>query len=364
MKTQQGQLIFFLGANTPSGFVSKFGQLTEPNALGSGSRAYILKGGPGSGKSTIIRKVADAFGNLPGNQIIACSSDCDSLDGVVVPQKKFSLLDGTHPHLLEPRYPGAVESVIELSGCWDEGILHTHREEIITTRENISRAHEYACRYMAAAAALIGDTHRIALSCIDMPKLHGYLARLSAKELKPLPGKTGRESTRFLTAVTDVGNVKFTETAKALAERVYLITDEYGALSRLILHHIRARAIECGYDIISCYCPLAPFDKLEQLFIPALGLGFMTSNRFHDFSAEIDPYRVVNTARFMDDGLRGQKKRITFNRKAGRQMIAQATGLIAEAKTLHGELETFYKAATDFDKVDEITDKLLERLAD
>ncbi|MCL2857950.1 MAG: hypothetical protein FWE19_09630 [Oscillospiraceae bacterium] len=361
MKTENAALTFFLGANTPSGFVSKFEQLANPEA---GGRAYILKGGPGCGKSTIIGKVAAAFEGEPGLELIACASDLGSLDGVIVPSKKFCVVDGTSPHLLEPKYPGAVESVIELSACWDECALQSCREEIVSLGANIARCQEYSCRYLAAAAALLGDSYRLALGCLNTPKLTAYLGRLSAKELSRGSGRMGKEKSRFLSAVTNRGPMKFTQSIKQLAERVYLINDEHGALSRMMLHSLRARALEQGYDVIACYCPLGPFDKLEHLFVPELSLGFVTSNRFHNFEAELSPYRIINTQRFMEEGcLKQHKKRMTWSRKAGAQMISQAGGLIAEAATLQGELESYYTAATDFAKVDKLTDELLEKLS-
>jgi len=360
MKPEEKKLLFFLGANTPSGFVSKFDQLANP---ADGWRTYIIKGGPGCGKSTIIRRVAHAFENDTNLEIIVCSSDADSLDGVIIPSKKICVVDGAHPHLLEPVYPGAVESIVDLTSCWNEETLHSCREEIISLTQNISRCYDYSCRYLAAAAALLGDSYRLALGCVNIPKLNGYLNRLSAKELKQKSEKPGKEKVRFLTAVTNKGIIKHTDSAKKLAERIYLIGDEYGAVSRLMLHHIRAGALAGGYDVVSCYCPLAPFEKLEQLFIPELSLGFMTSNRFHNFDFELSPYRIINCQRFTEnEKLKDHKKRITFNRKAAAQMISQAHALLKEAKALHGELENYYSGATDFEKVDALTEKLLAKL--
>jgi len=360
MKPEEKKLLFFLGANTPSGFVSKFDQLANP---AGGRRTYIIKGGPGCGKSTIIRRVASAFENDPDLEIIVCSSDTDSLDGVIVPSKKICVVDGSRPHLLEPVYPGAVESLIDLTACWNEDTLHSCREEIISLTQNISRCHDYSCRYLAAAAALLGDSYRLALGCVKIPKLNGYLSRLSDKELKRKSEKPGKEKTRFLTAITNKGIIKHTDSAKKLAERIYLIGDEHGAVSRLMLHHIRADALACGYDVVSCYCPLAPFEKLEQLFLPELSLGFMTSNRFHNFDFELSPYRVINCQRFTEnEKLKEHKKRLTFNRKAAAQMISQAHALLKEAKSLHDELEDYYYGATDFEQVDVLTEKLLAKL--
>ena len=46
---------YFLGANSPTGFYSLYDQLLPPEQA---SAIYILKGGPGCGKSTLMRRVA------------------------------------------------------------------------------------------------------------------------------------------------------------------------------------------------------------------------------------------------------------------------------------------------------------------
>ncbi len=270
----------------------------------------------------------------------------------------------TLSHVIEPKYPGAFESLVDITSCWNETMLRDCRKEIVQLTQNCSKCHEHCCRFLSAAGSLAADTYRIALDCVDTAKLAGYCGRLSERELRPVKKTPGKESVRFLTAVTNKGVAKFTGTAKLLCDRIYLINDDMGAVSRLLLNSIRTKALAAGYDIISCYCPLAPFDKLEQLFVPELRLGFMTSNRFHDFSMEIDPYRIVNSQRFTDnDQLKSGKKRLSFNRKAMVQMVRQAEILLAEAKQLHDELEGYYISATNFDKVDALTKGIIKSLS-
>jgi len=83
---------FFLGANTPSGFVSHF-----PNCYDNAGKVFILKGTPGSGKSTMMKHIAERFS--VEHELIYCSSDPDSLDGIIFTNEKICILDGTAPHV-------------------------------------------------------------------------------------------------------------------------------------------------------------------------------------------------------------------------------------------------------------------------
>ena len=74
---------YFLGANAPTGFYSLYDHLLPPEQ----ARAiYILKGGPGCGKSTLMRKIG-AWAQEAGleTEYILCSGDPDSLDALILP---------------------------------------------------------------------------------------------------------------------------------------------------------------------------------------------------------------------------------------------------------------------------------------
>ena len=361
MKSEEKALRFFLGANTPQGFVSRFDHLSDKT---DGFRILIIKGGPGSGKSTMIKKIAEEFGDEKTERIY-CASDFGSLDGAIFHNRRLAIADGTRPHVIEPKYPGAVESLIDVTPCWNEDALFQCRDDIKALTKSCSMCHEQSCRFLSAAASLLGDTYRLSLAAVNTPKLSAYAERLCERELKSKDRQRpyGYEKVRFFSAVTNKGVSVFTDTAKLLCDRIYLVNDDYGAVSRILLTSTRAAALAAGHDVISCYCPLSPYEKLEHLFIPKLSLGFVTSSRFHDFNNDIDAYRIVNCQRFSDPAkLKECKKRVNFNRKAAMQMTEKAAELLREAKKLHDELESYYIAATDFKKVDALTEKVMDKI--
>lgn len=90
------QVRYFLGANSPAGFYSLYDQLIDP---AEADAVFILKGGPGCGKSTLMKRVA-AAAEERGLQVeyIRCSGAPDSLDAILLPEKKTAIVDGTAPH--------------------------------------------------------------------------------------------------------------------------------------------------------------------------------------------------------------------------------------------------------------------------
>ena len=89
----------FSGGNTSKGFHSFMTILTQQEA----NRILCLKGGPGTGKSTLMKKVAKVFKDKGYSlEYHHCSSDDSSLDAIVI-KRKLAILDGTKPHIVDPK---------------------------------------------------------------------------------------------------------------------------------------------------------------------------------------------------------------------------------------------------------------------
>jgi hypothetical protein len=354
-------LRFFLGTHSPVGFVSRFDQITNPHLLNT---LYVLKGGPGSGKSTLLKKVGQAAQNredIGEIEYIHCASDLKSLDAVVLPDLGLALADGTPPHVIEPKYPGLFERLVALGDCYDTEKLTPLREEIIATAEQSAMLHRQADRFMAAAAALLSDNARTAERFTDMDKVRKTAARIAARSLKPRH-REGSERVRFLSALTDQGYHTLQDTGPALADSITLLEDDYAVSAPALLKELRQAALEAGYDIISCYSPLAPMERLEHLFIPELSLGFMTHNRL--MAPDVNPDRIINARRFTDtEGLRAYKKRMAFCRKAAIQMLGHAEDSVRQARELHHHLEALYRPAMDYEHLDSLTAPILKAVA-
>ncbi|MGX8698734.1 MAG: hypothetical protein ACSW8F_02225 [bacterium] len=300
---------FFLGANGAGGFVSLYPWFTDPVA----ERLLILKGGPGSGKSTFLRLIAGRWEEAGGEvEYIRCSGDPDSLDGVKLLGSGLALVDGTSPHVVEPTYAGSGDNYIDLSQFYNREGLRGEHGKIVALTGAYKGAYQEAYRLLHAAK--LAEPLR---SADPGP------ADALAAELFPVTGGLGRETRRFLSAISCQGRLTLWETVEALAERVYLLAGDAGSC----LARLAARARAAGQDFIRCQSPLAP-EETEALLLPELSLAFVP------------------------EGYPGKAERVSLSPATpaplSEALIDEAIAHLREAKELHDELEAVYNPFVDF----------------
>ncbi len=359
MSELKNQPMFFLGANSPQGFVSGF---ASSYSCFGGWHTYIIKGGPGTGKSTLMKRVAEYFLNKGMRlHLCPCSSDPTSLDAVIFPGVKVVLLDGTAPHVVEPTYPGVCEEIINLGECWDTKALIDNRKAIIDLTKENKEFHKKAASYLSAAGCVITDTCEVARNSLYTEKALQFSKKLAKKYLPKLKAK-GIEWQRYLGGVTPKGLIFLGGTLDKIVDTKIVISDEFGAASATILGKIKSEALSLGHEVISCYCPMSPNNKVEHIIIPALKLAFCTSNRFHKIEST---ERVIHARRFMDiTKFHQERARVSFNRKAAFEFLNLAADTLSDAKLVHDKLETLYIKAMDYKKLNEITKRVIADITD
>lgn len=348
---------FFLGANTPNGFVSRFDNLYYPE---EGWFAYIIKGGPGTGKSTLMKRLAKEA-NLKNvkTELIYCSSDPSSLDAVIFPELKVSIADGTSPHTLDPVFPGISDTIINLCDCWDKSKLKNLNNDIIKLSKKNSSFHKKSKKYLSAYEQIDNDICDLIYSYYDKDKIINYANKLSQKYFKKFSSKPGKENIRFISGITPKGIIFFEETLNILSDKTIIIDDEYGIVGNIILSIIKENAANSGFDLFSCYCPTKPKTKLESIIIPELNISFAVSNSYHNIN-ELENIQVVHSKRFLNTSSEEFKKyRISFDYKLKRELIDESVLNLEKAKSTHDDLEKLYSSCMDYNKVNHITEKLI-----
>jgi len=354
----KSEIQYFLGANSPTGFYSLYDQLLPPERA---EKIFILKGGPGCGKSTLMRKIAAAAQKRDeAVEYILCSGDPASLDAIVLPQARTALVDGTAPHVVEPKYPGAVEHYLNLGECYDANELSSLRYDLQHCMTSYKESYQRAYRCLSAAAEIFTDI-RVTLQTDALEEKAAKRAKgILSREGKPLKTNApGDVKQRFLSAVTHRGHLCLFHTAFAQCDRIYELADSFG-LSHVLLSHLLSGFTSYGYDVIACPNPMAP-ERLEHLLIPQLSLAFLTCAPNLPFPA--DSYRRIRMDSMADQTLLHRSRpRLRFYKKVFATLMEEAVSALSQAKEIHDDLEGIYHPHVNFQRVDEYVAKLLTEL--
>ena len=348
-------LHFFASANTENGFVSNFDSIFNNDEI---KKLYILKGGPGVGKSTFMKKVA-ITAERKGLTAVCyhCSSDPKSLDGVFVKEKGLAIIDGTAPHVFDPVYPGARDIIINLGEAWDLKKLEKNTSKIKELSAKKSACYKTAYRLLGAAKSFEREKSDIGRICLDEHKMHQAALRLAEK-----CGTKSRQNKKsdceyFLNnAVSCDGKVRFF-TYEKLADTLYFVKNSKnmsGYFFKTLLSHLT----HSGEKICVGRDALNP-ENITDIYLPSCKTCISMYDE--DFCMALErnavQYKVINMARFIDAAVYKQHKaKYRFAEKCFDTLTDEAFSYFAKAAAFHAELEKIYGTCTDYEKVAQLTE--------
>lgn len=350
----------FAGGNTPLGFFSYFKHIIS---AGDAKRIFILKGGPGTGKSTMMRKIGQELSDRGFRiEFIHCSSDSKSLDGIVVPELKIAMMDGTSPHVVDPVYPGAVDEIINLGQFWNEEGFHKSKAEIIRINKIIKAKFETAYRYLKAAACLKEDTEKVYQEALDKAKEASLIRELISVIFRDGKYMDGPGSVRcmFASAITPNGFTGFLDSICSNTGIIRLSAPS-GTDTRTILEAIKNEALLHGFETETYYCAMDPL-RIEHIVIPMLNISVITANEYHDVSDVENCTTYSVSELYYNDIIENNKARLDFNRTNTEALLQKAIESIRDAKKAHDELEKHYIGNMDFDRLNKYRDSIISRI--
>lgn len=344
---------YFLGANSGEGFVSHFGDSFD---VFDGWRGIIIKGGPGTGKSSFMKyiavKAADAGYSI---ELCPCSSDPDSLDGIIIKEIKTAVIDGTAPHVVEPVYPGACEEIINLGEFWNGETLYKQAEKIITVTNQNKKLHKRASAYISAAGELIRDNFKLSQQFTNLKKAEQFAVKMASRLIPKSKNCAPREWVRFIGGTTPKGIVAYSDTVDKFYKNIIVIDDKYGGASNEIMCAVRKEALSKGYEIITLKNPFLPSTITDHILIPELSLAFVREYEYMHFD---DAHRRIHARRFTDVNLmRSVRGRCVFNRRITRELLLGAIQTLTQAKQIHDKMEKYYIDAMNFNALTAFAEK-------
>ena len=167
---------YFVASNSGGGFCSYYEGAFDTRKF---SRIYAIKGGSGTGKATFMKDVArEAEKRGYSVRYIYCSSDAQSLDGIIINEPKIAVLDGTSPHIYEPKTVGAVDSIVNLGAFLDENLLRESRSIIEKVSLQKQRGFSAAYGYLRAYASICESIEILVKPAVNMEKLKKNVHRI------------------------------------------------------------------------------------------------------------------------------------------------------------------------------------------
>lgn len=342
---------YFLGAMTTQGFSTQFPSIMADKSFFT----FILKGGAGTGKSSLMKKIANEFEATEHVTRFYCSSDPASLDAIVLHGSKAIICDGTAPHVMECDYPGVCQKIVNLGQYWDEKKLDKVRAEIIDATDKNRSMLARSKRFSTALSNVCFDTFNCAEGCLLSEKLKGFSHRFAKRIFRSKGTGSGKVDLRQLTCLTEYGCMTQKETLENYLD-VYAMNDEYFAASHMLVKLMSEETVKRGYDVIICPAVIFCNTVYEHLLIPEAGIALVANTPI----SMLDGFdRCINMTRFYDKGkLASIKPRLRLNRVTANDLSEEVYDTIRKAKKLHDEIEKHYISAMDFKALDRVCDSI------
>ncbi len=331
---------YFAAANSGEGFVSYFGEVFKEQDF---EHVYIIKGGPGTGKSYFMRQVAKEA-ERQGEKVVYwyCSSDPDSLDGITV-GKRFAMVDGTSPHDVSCKTPGAVENIVDLGAFWSVPSLSKMRRDIEALNSEKSEAYKLSYRFLSAYSQLSDAAQDTVVPFVDVKMLEDEAHRI----LEDLPDGNGYEiSTALCDSVGMKGRVRF-DTYEKLAQRTVKISDFFET-AHILFSAVACEARRRNMKIRVSYNPIQP-KRIDALCVEG-GLALCIS----------DGVSQINMKDFVKSGFNeGEAARILDLRSV---IFSEAVSALDRVRRVHFKIEEIYQSAMNFAEKEIFTEKFIERV--
>ncbi|SHJ82384.1 PRK06851 family protein [Tepidibacter formicigenes] len=346
----------FPGGNTSEGFYSYYDYLIENDA----NRIFVIKGGPGVGKSSMMKRI--------GHEMIKrgydvefhhCSSDNNSIDGIVIPKLRVAMVDGTAPHIVDPKNPGAVDEIIHLGDYWDLEKMKGNREEILKSNKEVGRLFQRAYKFLRACRPIAEDIVNKYKEAMDFGKVNVQTINLINKIFENITTepKIGKERHLFGSAITPNGHIEYTDTILNNIGKIYHVKGNMGTGKSTLLEKIYKQALLKGLDVEVYHTPLIP-QKIETILIKDINIALTISKMY-----EQNNYKIIDLDKYIDNKIISKyKEELDYDKKMLNDLLQQGILNINRAKKEHDIMETYYIPNMKFEEIEKRKNEILKRI--
>lgn len=344
---------YFAGGNTPRGFYSFYEEVMPPKEA---CFTVYMKGGPGTGKSTLMKKWGSALAEQGYEmEFLHCSGDPSSLDGIVLRKNGLAILDGTAPHAQDPQLLGAVDRIFDPGRFMDTEKVRPFREMLLEFTAAKKAAYSLAYQYLSMAGTLFSGMGNAVRSALRLNAVEAEAEELADQLFgkRSVSVKRGYLRPAFATAVTPLGMMGYLNTL-FLDQNVYQIMGEQGVGCDCFLNRLADAAVMRGFLVEAYYSPLDPC-CMEHLVIPELNLAF-TGN------SEIPAQKTVDLLPYFDrERLLHHERNFQKDRQLLSLLLERCVTELQVAKEEHARMEEIFTPAMDFEGMEDAFSQMMRQ---
>ncbi|MGE5391359.1 MAG: hypothetical protein ACM3PE_09885 [Deltaproteobacteria bacterium] len=342
----------FTSSNTYDGFHSFIPDLVKPL-----QRVYILKGAPGSGKSTFIRMLGESLSER-GYEVDFWLSAADPLnpEGLYLPRLDLAVVNGSQGLGLDPHYPGATGEVIGFEQYQDREALRRFGSEIIGLIDRLEAEREKVEQILMQAAGAREDIKKNVSQRLQLGRVIRLADQLEGELFQEGPA----ERHFYASSFSAEGTINYVDEISRSCQRRYVLKGPPGSGKSIIIAEIAERGRRRGWYLEYYHCGL-DYETMLMLLIPSQGIALIDAG-----NAELNlrPWDVVidmNEYLEEPDSPEQVQETAEVERLYETLLLQAQEGLESSQKTLL-DLKKIYSSAMDFSGLERRREELLEEI--
>jgi hypothetical protein len=350
---KSGEIRYLLtSSHTSEGFYTFI-----PDLIRGLRRIYILKGAPGSGKSTFIRLIGESLCEK-GYEVEFWVSALDPVnpDGVFIPRLGAAVVNGSLHQPIDPKYLGVTGHIIYLGQYRNKKELNGKTKEIIDLIDRREEQNNKAYAILRIANQAREQVKVAAKNCLNMGLINQLVDELASELLREQQG----EKHYFATSVTADGMINYVDEISQECRRRYILKGPPGSGKSVVIAKLAQLAKDKGY-FLEYYHSGIDVESIVMIIIRNLQLALIDGG---NMELSIKPWDVVidmtnYLVNYVPEAAAVRNSEVIRNYES---LFWEAQVQLEEAYNTLKELKKIYAGLMDFEELDCRRQEIVEEI--